>query len=122
MSLAVVFLVVLGGIAFALWSVALAIAGIASTPFTVVLSNGAVHALKLEVELGTHILPLKIELDNHIVPLKVELHPLKVQLSNEPRNPLNVQLEPVVVSEGKVQVELENGIRPLEVKTAGSGD
>jgi hypothetical protein len=133
LTLAIALLCVLGGIAFAIWSVAVAItshANVASMPYKVVLANENNFSAKLEVELsGNHIWPLKIDLGNPNLPLKVELsndHALDVRL--EPvelfhvAGDMKVQLDPVVILEGKLQVELENGIRPLEVKAVGSRD
>ena len=100
LGLAIALLCILAGIGFAIWSVAVAItthANVASRPVKVVLANDN-SSLKLEVELsGSHIWPLKVELSND--------------------HSLDVRLEP-----GKLQVELENGIGPLEVKAVVSRD
>ena len=115
LGLAVAFLCILGGIGFAIWSVAVAVtalAGVVTKPFNVLLANEGFGALKIEAEHSNHISALQVEISNSH-PLDMRLEP--VELSNH-IGAVKLQLEPLQILSGTLQVEIEKGVLPLEVK------
>jgi hypothetical protein len=124
LSLAVAFLCILSGIGFAIWTVAIAVsahanvlsalANVVRKPLKLELSNEGYGALKVEAKHSNDIGVLQVEVEvSNSRPLDVRLEP--VELSNH-IGAIQLQLEPLEILGGTLQIEVEKGTLPLEVK------